>query len=100
MKQLKKENEVLSGKLNDLVKTNFENENQILYKFEQINYSVISFLELKSGVNGDEKMNAIMGKQLKMFKKRVEEKDSELKSSVESRLRENQIIKDEIASLK
>lgn len=41
-----------------------------------------------------------MSKQLKMFKRRVQEKDEELKKYVEMKLRDNQKMKDEIVQSK
>lgn len=41
-----------------------------------------------------------MSNQLKMYKRRVQEKDDELKKYVELKLKENQKIKDEITHLK
>lgn len=94
---MKAENEKVSNNLNELVKTNFQIENAIMFKFESLNQTILSILELKDKQNEDEKMNSLMTKQLKMFKRRVQEKDDELKKYVEMKLKDNQKIKDEIS---
>lgn len=68
---------------------NFQIENAIMFKFESLNQTILSILELKEKQSDDDKMNTIMSKQLKMFKRRVQEKDEELKKYVEMKLREN-----------
>ena len=75
-------------------------ESAILFKFESINHTILSILELKENQSDEEKMNNLMSKQLTMFKRRVQEKDDELKKYVEIKLRENQKVKDENAKSK
>lgn len=50
-----------------------------MFKFESLNQNILSLLDLKGRQSEDEKMNSLMVKQLKMFKRKVEEKDEELK---------------------
>lgn len=49
----------------------------------------MGIMELKKNQSEDEKMNFLMGKQLDIFKKRVMEKDEELKKQVEFNLHDN-----------